>query len=123
MSYARISTIIERGEISDYSGAQTNIHEDEWTSTGSWQIQETLAADQETVIDLALFTTIETLVIKNNATANYVLVAWSSADEATCSQRVPAGETLKLTDVLASGDIALTADTADASVLLTIIGA
>lgn len=121
MSYTKITTVVNSGESSDYSDSQDTFYEDEWTSGNVWKLHIDLTADTPHSIVMTAFSSINSVVIRNDHTSDYVAVLVAGAD-GDCNQRIPFGETLKLSDVSESGDIMLTASTTDAPVTVIIIG-
>ena len=123
MSYSRVLTVVQNGTVSDFSDASKWAYSDAWSSGRVVSLSLSLAqTDGEQTFDLGLlFTTIESVIIHNKNTTDFVVVE-VAGNSGACIQRVPYGETLKLTDVLESGDLKLTADTTDAEVDVVIIG-
>ncbi len=65
-----------------------------------------------TAYSLAKYSTIDELIIKNTDPTNYVTAAFQNAAASAQSQKIAAGKTAVFTDVLASANLTLTANSA-----------
>jgi hypothetical protein len=112
--YARARVAVEYSENSDYSDPVVEkSFESEYTSPTVCEVRRlNVDTDSSHIIDGSTFTSIRSFVLHNFDSTNYVTVSTTNADNAAVAQRVPAGETLRLTDIKAATDITLDANTA-----------
>lgn len=112
--YSKTTVHFKSSDSSDYSDPLTfGYYEKERTTPVETQRFRVTASTSNTTITTSTWTTIHYVLVKNLDSTNYVKVTWDSADQASCDQRVLAGDWLKITDVTASANIVIDADTAD----------
>ncbi len=110
-SYARVRTILEHSEASDYSNP-TLIEEFTSTATPTKKLAiEISAATGGTTVETGTFTTISHCVIENEDATNFVEVEFDY-DSATRKVKVVADSHTVLQALDPTADITITADTA-----------
>src|SRR5574343_1099299 len=112
--YSKTRVAVEYSANSDYSDpVVAKSYEAEYLSPTVCEVRRiTVDTDSSHVIDGSTFTSIRSFVLHNFDSTNYVSVTTTNAANAAVEQRVPAGETLRLTDIKAATDITLDANTA-----------
>lgn len=121
MSYARSRLTAIHSASSDYSSPTTSISYEATsavvTKTWTTRVQATTGG---VTLDLANFTTVYEVIVKNLDTTNYVDVGWTYAS-ATSKAKVPPGEWMRIpTPVTIANDLTLTANTASCYCEVTI---
>lgn len=110
--YAKIQVSYVYSANSDYSSPiQSRLFESEYTPS-EVLTSRVSAATGGTTVELGSFTTPTVAIVKNTDATNYVTVTYTNAASSAQSVVLLAGETSVLTDVKASADLVLTANTA-----------
>lgn len=112
--YSKLTINFVSSPNSDYSAAEITakgIAAYEETPDHVWRSM-VKAATGGSVFNTTIFSTLESVVIKNNDTSNFVTVAYTSENTTSNSIKLLAGSICVLPDVDPASSITLTADTA-----------
>jgi hypothetical protein len=122
--YTRESITFRYSDSSDYSSPiiEETFVKERTTPTEVMRRRLSVASSGDSTITISDFTTIHSVFVTNTDATNYCTLTFASTDIASCKQRVLAGETLKLTDVLGTTVLTLRANTAATIIDVIITG-
>lgn len=123
--YARLRLMLERSAASDYSRPKTHSVEMTMTPDESRICDEIEVATAGQTYTLSHLSSLSDLLIYNKDTTNYLTVAYTSVGTAgTATIKIAAGKTMLIpgSDITASGNLTLTANTAAVEVEISYLG-